>query len=660
MSTNISKQHREDLLEKIKQIHNYIATAPQDANTGNLLQYLDELVKDVKGKKYGLVFEEHKEAIDEILENNVPVLKEEKNLFIDNGGQMNFLIEGDNLASLQLLEKTHKGKIDVIYIDPPYNTGAKDWKYNNDYVDAKDTFRHSKWLSMMQVRIEVAKTLLKNDGALICAIDENELATTILLLEEVFGVGYKIDPITVVHNPRGVQGDNFSYINEYAIFVYPKGNKIIENTAIKETEISWDPLRNWGTESERLDAANCFYPILVKDGQIIGFGEDVTNDDAFHPQQTEYDSQTGVYSIYPIDTKGVERKWRYARQSVERIRHLLRVKKTKNGYDIEFGRDYAPYRTVWTDKKYDANEYGTQLIGSMVPNNDFDFPKSVYNVYECIRAITLNRPNAIVLDYFAGSGTTGHATLMLNKDLGGNRSFILCTNNEVGNKKEKQFKKEVGDFADHPKEWEEFKIKYGIASSVTYPRIEKAIKGFKHKKNYKVTLFQQNLTPNVLLKPEKIIKKIDAVIKENESKFSEIEKHVDDNTIKVVGITKKDEVIDGYHASLKYYKIDFVPISDKLYYEYADELLLHVRELVELENGINFNGNNEIAIVLTDEEMEHFVNQYSRDDVHIASTPRVLYRGHDVLLTAEQEEFVKAHDISVNVIPDYYYNELNK
>ncbi|MBO7477603.1 MAG: site-specific DNA-methyltransferase [Salinivirgaceae bacterium] len=652
MSTNISKLHREDLLDKIRQIRTFIASAPQDANTGNLLQYLDELTKDVKGKKYGLVFERHREQIDDILDANLPVLTEQKDLFIDNGGQMNFLIEGDNLAALQLLEKTHKGRIDVIYIDPPYNTGAKDWKYNNDYVDGKDTFRHSKWLSMMAVRLEIAKGLLKDNGALICAIDENELATTKLLLEEVFGVGYKIDPITIVHNPRGVQGDNFSYVNEYALFVYPKGQKIIENTAIEEEEIQWSPLRNWGTESERLDAANCFYPILVKDGQIIGFGEDVTDDDDFHPKQTEFNPQTGIYSIYPIDAQGVERKWRYARQSVESILHLLRVKEIENGYDIELGKNFAPYRTVWTDKKFDANEYGTQLIGSMVPNNDFSFPKSVYNVYECIRSITLNRPNAIVLDYFAGSGTTGHAILMLNKDIGGNRRFILCTNNEVGNKKEKEFKKQVGNIDDHKTEWEEFRIKYGIASSVTYPRIKKAIKGFRHSKDYKVTLYQKNLTPTILYKPEKTVKEINAIIENNKAQFDSIKKEIEDSTIKVIGVTKKKQDIEGFAASLKYYKIDFVPISEQVYYEYADELLLHIRELVELENGINFNGNSNIAIVLTDEEMEQFVAD--------KNTAKILYRGHNVLFSAEQDEYVKTHDIQVNVIPNYYYNELNK
>ena len=402
-----------------------------------------------------------------------------------------------------------------------------------------------------------------------------------------------------------------------------------------------------------MDAANCFYPILVKDGQIVGFGDDVTSNDNFHPKQTEFDQQTGNYSIYPIDVQGVERKWRYSRQSVESVLHLLRVKKTKTGYDIELGKNFAPYRTVWTDKKYDANEYGTQLISSMVPNNDFSFPKSVYNVYECIRAIALKRPNAVVLDYFAGSGTTGHATLMLNKDLGGSRRFILCTNNEVGSNKEKEFKKLFGNIEDYKEEWEDFKNKYGIASSVTYPRLLSAIKGFEHKKDYKVTLYQKKLTPTILLKPEKTIKEIESIIESNKSKYSDIKKVIDDNTLKVIGITKKGENIEGFAASLKYYKVGFVPISEKLYYEYADELLKHIRELVELENGINFNGNSEIAIVLTDEEMEQFV-------VQPQNKAKILYRGHDVLLTAEQEDYLKNNGIQVNVIPDYYYNELNK
>lgn len=172
MSTNISKKKRDDLLDKIKQIRAFIAAAPQDENTGNLLSYLSELEKDVNGKKYGLVFEEHREEIDEVLDTHTPVLTEDADLFIDHGVQMNFLIEGDNLASLQLLEKTHKGKIDLIYIDPPYNTGAKDFVYDDAFVDTTDGFNHSKWLSFMKQRLSLSKKLLAAHGTIFISIDQ--------------------------------------------------------------------------------------------------------------------------------------------------------------------------------------------------------------------------------------------------------------------------------------------------------------------------------------------------------------------------------------------------------------------------------------------------------------------------------------------------------
>ena len=550
---NVSKEKREKLVAKINAIKKYLQSAPQDENTSNLLTYIAEIEKDIKGKKYGLVFEEHKEAIDEVLENNVPVLDEDKSLLINNGGQMNFLIEGDNLASLQLLEKTHKGKIDLIYIDPPYNTGAKNWKYNNDFVDNNDLYKHSKWLSMMNERLIIAKKLLTPKGVLICAIDENESATLNLLLEEIFGTGYEYVCVTIVHNPRGIQGKNFSYTNEFAYFVIPKGDKIIGGRKIPENEIDWSPLRNWGGESERSDAKNCFYGIRVKDGQIIGF-DDVLGDDVHPSKNIRLDDGTTV--VYPIDNNGVERKWRYARQSIENIWNIIRATKKKDIWDIEIGKPYAPYKTVWTDKKYDANEYGTQLINNMVPNKNFDFPKSLWNVYDCLYSVVAEKKNSTILDFFAGSGTTGHAVMKLNAEDGGNRKFILCTNNENN-----------------------------ICRDVTYERIKRVI------------------------------------AKEN------------------------------YPASLKYMKVNFVPISDKFYYEYADELLKHVKELVELENGINFNGNQEMAIILTEAELDAFTS-------HLPAHCKTIYLGHDILPSGEQEAVFKQNKIKVNIIPDYYYRDL--
>ncbi|MBL8097950.1 MAG: site-specific DNA-methyltransferase [Anaerolineales bacterium] len=368
------------------------------------------------------------------------------------------LIEGDNYHALSVLSYTHEKKVDVIYIDPPYNTGAKDWKYNNNFIDTNDAYRHSKWLSMMDKRLRLAKQLLKLDGVLICAIDENEVNRLGLLLEEIFNT-HEIHCVTIVHNPRGIQGKNFSYTHEYAFFCIPRGKKTIGRRRIKEEDIDWRNLRDNGGVSLRTDARNCFYPVIVKDEQIIGFGDVVPSNK--HPQKQTMKKGEEFY-VYPIDPKGIERKWRYARQSVEDIKTLLRVKKTKNGYEIEIGKDFGTVRTVWQDSRYDSNENGTKLVHALVPSSHFDFPKSVYNTYDCISPILNKKRDAVVLDFFAGSGTTGHAVSILNKEDGGNRRFILCTNNDNG-----------------------------IAREVCYPRIKAVIKG--HKEYPEITKVPSNL-----------------------------------------------------------------------------------------------------------------------------------------------------------------------
>ena len=275
---------------------------------------------------------------------------------------------------------------------------------------------------MIYPRLKLARNLLRPDGVLICTIDDNEQTTLGMLLKEIFEEGtYEHVCIPIVHNPRGVQGNNFSYVHEYAFFVFPAGTKAISNRKIDDSEIDWSQFRNWGTESERSDAKNCFYPVLVKEGEIVGFGD--VCDDAFHPAQTEM--RGGVAHVYPIDKSRVERKWRYARQSVEAVRNLLRAKRSKIGYEIEIGKDFGLYKTVWTDKRYDANEYGTKIVADLVPDSSFTFPKSLWAVYDCLFAVVSEDPDAIVLDFFAGSGTTGHAIFEISKNIGGSRRFIL-------------------------------------------------------------------------------------------------------------------------------------------------------------------------------------------------------------------------------------------
>jgi adenine-specific DNA-methyltransferase len=578
---NISKQKREDLIAKIKEINAFITRAEDDENKQSLLTYLLEIEKDIKGKRYGLVFEEHREEIDETLDTHTPVLTERKDLYINNGGQVNFLIEGDNLASLKLLEKTHKGKIDVIYIDPPYNTGAKDWKYDNDYVDQNDTFRHSKWLSFMEKRLIIAKKLLTENGVLICAIDENELYTLGLLIERIFGQSYENHGIAIIHNPGGIQGKNFSYVHEYAIFVIPQGVKSI-GLHNRETNPDIRPLRDVSTGNHlRIDAKNCFYPIFIKDNQIVGFG-DVCPDD-FHPTSVNEMLENGTIAVYPIDPSGNERKWVFARHTVESIVSDLKVEfnKKRKIYDIIRVKTKFTYKTIWSDKEYNSNIYGTKLLKKIIPDCGFNFPKSFYNTKDCIGAV-ITPKNAIVLDFFAGSGTTGHATLELNEQDGGNRRFILCTNNENN-----------------------------ICEEVTYERVKTVITG-----------------------------------------------------------KRKDgsDYAEPKQASLKYYKIGFVPISERVYYEYANDLLKHIRELVELENGINFTGNAEISIVLSDEELAEFcesvvpisnrLSSKSQSEIDTTIKCRVLYLGHDILPTAQQQFIIESRQIELKVIPNYYYKEL--
>ena len=328
----------------------------------------------------------------------------------------NLIIKGNNLIALHSLREEFRGKVKVIYIDPPYNpdSPSNTFMYNNN-------FNRSTWLTFMKNRLEVAKELLTNDGVMIVAIDENEQVYLGVLLDEVFPAHQK-HCITIVHNPRGVQGTNFSYTHEYAFFVIPTGKKVIGNRKISAEEITWSPLRNWGGESRRENARNCFYPVIVENGEVVGFGDVLDADE--HPcAQTVRHEET--YFVYPIDRNMIERKWRYARQSVDEVKHLLRARKTNALYEIEIGKDFETYRTVWEDKKYDANIYGTQLVRSLVPGCGFDFPKSIWNVYDCLHAVVENDKDAIVLDFFGGSGTTAHAVLELNKD-GGNRKFIIC------------------------------------------------------------------------------------------------------------------------------------------------------------------------------------------------------------------------------------------
>ena len=424
-----------------------------------LKQELSPVIVEGNDERYQFTWPDKKKSI---LLANSPISKtlrpcREESVDFDN--TENIYIEGDNLDVLKLLQETYLHKIKMIYIDPPYNTGnnliyhndfsqtTKEYlsnsgqfdEYGNALVQNPDTNGrfHTDWLNMIYPRLKLAKDLLTDDGVLVCAIDENEVDTLSLMLKQIFGESsYEHTCVTVIHNPRGKQGKNFSSTNEYALFVYPKSIKVIADRIIADEDVTWSQLRNWGSESERSYAKNCFYPVLVKDYKIIGFG-DVSPDD-YHPEQTEIID--GIYYVYPIDRNGIERKWRYARQTVENVWDMLKAKQSDKGYEIFIGKTFGVQKTVWSDKRYDANEYGTKVISDLVPHNGFTFPKSIWTVYDSIYAGTANSKDAIILDFFSGSGTTAQAVMQMNVDDGGNRKFILVQVPEETDKKSESYK----------------------------------------------------------------------------------------------------------------------------------------------------------------------------------------------------------------------------
>jgi adenine-specific DNA-methyltransferase len=414
-------------------------------------QKLKDKIEELKNrKKYGLVWEDKPEDVVERCKAEMPILNEVSDLHIENNDDepTHLMIEGDNYHALSILNYTHRKDIDVIYIDPPYNTGDESWKYNNNYVDESDKYRHSKWISFMSNRLELAQRLLAKDGVLVCTVDKNEQEALGLLLEEIFP-NYEKVCVTIVHNPRGIQGKNFSYTHEYAYFLYKKDGKCIARKKIDEDERDYSNFRNWGGESKREDGKNSFYPIYLNEDGEISAGS--VPDESFHPDQAIVEDKEGRKKIWPIDSNGVERKWRYSRDSFSEVKNLLRVKETRNGLQVQIGKDQKRYKTVWADKKYDASTYGTRVLSRILKDTDFPFPKSIRAVEECIMAASGGKKDPIILDYFAGSGTTAHAAMKLNRQDNGNRKTISVTNNE-------------GD----------------IARGVCQPRIKKAIEGYSY------------------------------------------------------------------------------------------------------------------------------------------------------------------------------------
>ena len=325
------------------------------------------------------------------------------------------LVHGENFQALNLLQARYREQIQCVYIDPPYNSKTTQILYKNSY-------RHSSWICLMDDRLQLSRVLSTLDGSHVVAIDENEQEVLGRLLSTLFPDHTRIC-VAVVHNKKGIQGAFFSYNHDYAFFCIPPGLRESNGTPVSEEDWEFDNLRKWGRESARSTAKNCFYPIVVRNNAIVGFG-DVSPDD-FHPGAANVIQGDSVL-VYPVDPQEVERKWRYARGSVEGIRHLLRVKIVGGSGEIriEKGRAEKTVKTVWDDPRYIAGDYGTRWLTNLGLKVEQDlYPKSIHTVMDSI--FTISDENAMVLDYFAGSGTTGHAVVNLNRADSGNRRYVL-------------------------------------------------------------------------------------------------------------------------------------------------------------------------------------------------------------------------------------------
>ena len=447
---------------------------------------------------------------------------------VERGGDRPFhtVINAENFHALQVLLYTHEGKVDAIYIDPPYNSRARDWKYNNDYVDKDDAYRHSKWLAMMERRLKLAKRLLNPEcSVLIVTIDENEVHRLALLLAQIFHSS-KIQMVTALINPAGASIiDQFSRVDEHLLFVHigsvrPK-RTIAETTPLgnsgrnededgskqrKRKAFSWESLQRSGGNSRRQDTKAKFFPIYIdeKNQCIVDCGDHLPEGKSRREVPAP---PRGCVQQWPIKTDGSEACWQLSAPTflryLEEGRIRLGRKKRSGGRGISFltsgnmkaisdgelvirGRDANGAliverseekagtrvgKTMWTNGQYSATEHGSTLLRRFIPGIKFPYPKSLYAVEDTLRFYVGHKPNALVLDFFAGSGTTAHAVMRLNRQDNGWRKCILVTNNEVSAEEQTRLRKRrlrPGD-----PHWEAL----GICEFITKPRITAAVTG---------------------------------------------------------------------------------------------------------------------------------------------------------------------------------------
>ena len=574
-TTNLSKIRRDKMLNTINEIKKNIT---DEKILTNLSMIENELTK----KKYGLIWEEHEERVDKELETQIPTFEEikDKEIVSNPDERFNFLLEGDNLHSLYLLEKTHKEKIDIIYIDPPYNTGNNDFTYGDETLSKEDEYKHSKWLSFMERRLKIAKELLSEKGILAISIDDHEQSQLKMLCDDIFDELNFISCIPRRTKSSGKTTNNISLNHDY-LLLYEKKHNEAPIIGIKHNDDGYK-----------------FEDQFVETRGKYKLNQTLDYDSLSYSSSLDYPIEYNNETIYPGGDyeKYIQRKngnfkradwaWRWSKDLFEfgLNNGFIVFKKGKNGKTRIYTKTYLNA----TIEKNGQNSYVVQTINRVKPlssielvsseysndiakkeltnifkNSIFDYPKPTSLIKILMKIY--NNKNAIVLDFFAGSGTTGQAVLELNKEDNGNRQFILCTNNENE-----------------------------ICEKITYQRLKTIITGFRKDK----------------------------------SKYS-----------------------DGIQSNLKYYRCTYVPRINTETENLHNNLLINIKNLIQLENGIEID-DNKIRVYLNEVELDQFST--NEEELEICEK---IYISSDILLTSEQENIFENNNIEVYIIPEYYFED---
>lgn len=551
-------------------------------------------------RKFGLVWEEKVEEQVEFFDKNIPYLKlnEKKSIFKSPKYSNNILIKGENYAALKILSFTHQEKIDIIFIDPPYNTGNNDFKYNDNWVDIEDSYRHSKWLSFMSSRLKLAKDLLKEDGVLFITIGEDEVAQLVILCKQIFGQNNVIN--TLVWEKSTSRKNSSKYFSENHDYVVVVAKSISENGWVRKLEKRDEENSNYSNPDN--DPRGPWYPGSVK---------------ANNPYDADYTIEKPNGVILKKPKNGY---WRYSKDSINKfIEDDMVIWGDGDSYPVikKFKSaaidGLVPKSILYSDFAGSNPDGARELKDLFDGEKVFNYPKPTQLI---IYLMSLHKnKDALVFDFFAGSGSTGHAVIKANELDGGNRKFILCSNDEISKEDEDEFisenkisRKELLNFKDNnPNIWDDFLEKKGIFSSVLYPRIKKLINGFEHSTNNKTLIHNMTLSKTALTDP-KTPDSLNKIISDFEKKFNKFEFKFKNNNLNIYGVNSKKEKVMEQKSNLLVYEIDSIKYrkTDIILFNLS-KLLLPIIQLKEEsfnciektnEYLLSSNVNNEKTLVL--------------------------------------------------------------